>query len=183
MAINHGEQKIEEELQQSIYDIAFTSIGSYPGLNSTPIFRQQLYVAVSTDSPLAEYDKLTIQDIAEEPLIIYHRGRHTHNLILRMFRDENIVPNIEEYYTDWAMQMSSVALGDGVAIVQDLPHDEDLVKLIPLDHPLANRYMYMHWAANTEPSAAAKKAMLFFDRYFRQQDPTLPMSMIDFRIK
>lgn len=182
--INHGEQKIEEELQQSVYDIGFTSIGSYPGLNSAPIYKQQMFVALSTDHPLAGREFLTVHDIAEEPLIIYHRGRHTHNLILRMFREENIVPNIEEYYADWAMQMSAVALGEGVAIVQNLPHDEELVKLIPLQHPLlASRYVYMHWPANTQPTAAAKKTMNYLDRYFRNLNPDLPPSQIDFRIK
>lgn len=172
--INHGLKKIEWSLRDGELDIAFTCASQFEGLNSMPIAYQQLYVMVPKDHYLVGREKIRLEDIDTQPLVVYNKGRHMHAWIMKMFEHSGLSPNISEFCDDWATQISMVAVGKGIAVLQMLPHDDNVV-FIPLDHPMNPRKVYMHWSALREPAPAVKTALNFFKDYFIAQNGGKPV--------
>ena len=84
----------------------------------------------------------------------------------KMFEMEGILPNIETFCDDWAVQMTEVALGKGVAITQPLPYDTELARAVRLDHPMSRRGIYMHWSERNAQKPAVKYSLDFYQHYF-----------------
>ena len=166
--INHGERDIEGELRDGSLDIAFTAASHFLNLRSEPIYIQTLHVMIPRSNPLSAKDSVTLKDLADESIIIYNKGRHMHRWILTMFETEGIMPNIEMFCDDWAVQMTEVALGKGIAITQPLPYDAELVTAVKLDHPMNRRCLYMHWAEGNIQKPAVRYAVDFYRNYFRK---------------
>ena len=164
--INHGERKIESELRDGSLDIAFTAAARFLDLESLPIATQTLQVMIPRSNPLSEQDSVSLQDLEDESIIIYNRGNHMHRWILKMFESEGILPNIEMFCDDWALQMTEVAIGKGIAISQPLPYDSELVAAVKLDHPMSRRTIYMHWSESNARKPAVKYSIEFYRSYF-----------------
>ena len=166
--INYSSQKLEKALLAGETDLAFTSSPVFHGLNGSPVMKQKLYVAVPSDHRLSSYARLTLEDICREPLIGYNQGLPLDTHINKMFLSSGYRPNTIDYQPTWAEEIACISLGLGIGILPKLPVDESLVKLIPLDHPMSYRSLYLYWQQDAELSPAAEYVRQYSIDFFKQ---------------
>lgn len=154
--VNHGKNNIEKEVLAGNADLGFTSTPHYEGLTSVPIAEQELVVMVSVNHPLAAKDSITLEDIREDTLISYYPNSNLYNWVSDMYQNSGIQVAMEEDYRDWSSWMSYVALNQGIAIAPPLTVNKDLISVVPLDHPMRTRKIYMFWAEERPLSRAAE---------------------------
>lgn len=167
--INYSSQKLEKALLAGETDLAFTSSPDFRGLHRSPVIQQKLYVAVPSDHALSARASLTLEDICNEPLIGYNQGLPLDVHINKMFSSSGYRPNTIDYQPTWAEEIACISLGLGIGILPKLPVDESLVKLIPLDHPMNYRCLYLYWPQDTELSPAAEYVRQYSIDFFKQQ--------------
>lgn len=154
--VTHNTRPTEERIISGEIDLAFNCTTGVEGVSTFPFAKQQLYVFVPAEHPLAGRASLSIPDIKDEPFINYHPASGLRQQILRMFSSRGLKWNEAQLYDDWASQMASISLGFGIGISPILPVDSKLIRIIPLDDPLAVRTVYMLWATERKLPAAVK---------------------------
>ena len=151
-----------DALRERQIDIGFlrSSVDS-DDFSSEPVFAEKLVVLLSRKHALAKRRKITIGDLADEPLLLPYRKitAGLHEKVLDLYRQAGIKPNISTNATapfDEA-QIMAVALGKGVCIAVEnvlaYPGRGKSVKTVPLDAPDARMIVRMAWRQN-ETSAA-----------------------------
>ena len=165
LSINHSKRNFEEEILRGDVDIAFSCMESMEGLTSVPFARQQLYVAVSTQHELADRTYVTIEDIKDERLIGYYRGRNLDRWIRKMFDRAGYHPATMDYVEDWSIQVTRVSIGEGIAIMPLVPTAEGMVCFLPLRGDMGIRTVYMMWAAGGKLTPAVEFARDYFLDY------------------
>ncbi|MGO1255734.1 MAG: LysR family transcriptional regulator [Microbacterium gubbeenense] len=110
---------------------------SRPQLESRPVYREKLVVAVPSDSVLAERgDPARLIDLLDEPLLMYSPGvaRYFHDLLLSMFVASGVHPRISQYAGQIPTLLALVSAGLGVALVPESASRicPDTVALLPV---------------------------------------------------
>lgn len=165
LQVNHTRNNFEEDVLKGSVDIAFSCLEKMEGLTTVPFAQQQLYAALPPDHPLAGRESLAVQDIADEPLIGYHRGRNLDRWIGQMFEKEGCRPNTIEYTDDWSAQITKVSVGEGISIMQRVPAADAGVVFVPMRGDMAQRTVYIMWASDRRLSDAAEFARDYFLDY------------------
>ncbi|MCM2435943.1 LysR family transcriptional regulator [Agrobacterium rosae] len=88
-------------------------------LATRPLFEETAVVAVPANSHLAEKTQITIEDLADEPLIVPERRSrpHSHDLTFGLFTDAGLRPRIAQIADEKQTIINLVAAGIGSAIV------------------------------------------------------------------
>lgn len=173
--INHGPRYFEKEMDTGKIDLTFSAGAHFEGLSSIPIAYQKLFVMAPADTPLAKLDSVTLEDLESQPQLMYTQGRHLHHWVQRMYDASGLTMNPLEFFEDWSALMAAVALGQGCVICPELPVDLSLVKVIPLDHPMNTRYIYMHWQEGVKLPRAVETFRNFCIEYFQAQNGGKPI--------
>ncbi len=84
-----------------------------------------------------------------------------------MFSRQGLHPSVEEYTEEWYDQLIKVGVGDGIAVMQRVPCEEDLVRFIPLEDEMALRPVNLMWAQGRDRSPAARYLSEFLLGYSR----------------
>ena len=108
--------------------IATESLSTYEELVTLPCYEWQHVLVLPLDHPLAQKEHLSLEDIAEEPLITYHpsftgRGRIDQALAAKKLR-----PRIALEAIDSDVIKTYVRLGLGIGIVAEMAVKDDPVK-------------------------------------------------------
>jgi len=136
--------KIIQDFDLHMVDIGFGSYTDDHHLIFHPLIEEELVAVVSKEHPLAEKDSIDLKELAQEKLIIYNQSSMTRPVILSMFEDLGITPNIGfEVVTDH-MIASFISNNLGVGIMPkmfglELYH----VKPLPLQNKTLRRPLYM----------------------------------------
>lgn len=78
---------------------------------------EELVAVVPAGHPLAQQEQVTLEQLSRERLVIYNQASPTRNLVLSMFRQQNLQPDVAfEVATDH-MLASFVSQGLGVGIM------------------------------------------------------------------
>jgi len=113
--------------------IATGSDGLFPGLVLLPVYRWTRQVIVPKAHPLARIQKLTINDLAQYPLISYVFSFTGASSLHSVFAREGLVPKVALTARDSDVIKTYVRLGLGVGIVASVAiesmHDADLAVL------------------------------------------------------
>lgn len=166
--INQGRSLIEHAVASGEQNLAFSCTPSFEGVTSVPVAKQELFLMLPANHPLAGAPAVSLQDIKNYPLVGLYQNWNLSNWINGMFEQEGLHPNILEYFHDWATQMNYVALGIGLAISPRIPVNSDLIVSVPLDHPGRFRNIYLHWASNQKLPAPAEFVRQYCLDYFRE---------------
>lgn len=98
-----------------------------------PCYRWNRCVLVKKDHPLAKSEKLTIEELAEYPLVTYVFGFTGRSRLDDAFKEHNITPKVAFTAADADVIKTYVRLGVGVGIVAsmavDPQMDSDLVAI------------------------------------------------------
>jgi LysR family transcriptional regulator, cys regulon transcriptional activator len=105
--------------------IATESLTQYDDLVTLPCYEWQHMLVIPVDHPLAKKDNITLEDLAEEPLITYHPSFTGRTKIDLAFAAKRLQPRIALEAIDSDVIKTYVRLGLGVGIVAEMAIKED----------------------------------------------------------
>ena len=119
--------------------IATESLVNYPDLVTLPCYEWQHVLVLPLDHPLARKERVTLEDIATEPIITYHPSFTGRSRIDQAFAARKLTPRIALEAIDSDVIKTYVRLGLGIGIVAEMAvRDDTNADLVvrPLGHLL-----------------------------------------------
>ena len=111
--------------------IATESLSEYPELVTLPCYEWEHMLVIPKSHPLAGKVRITLEDLATEPIITYHPSFTGRTRIDKAFAAKNLTPRIALEAIDSDVIKTYVRLGLGVGIVAEMAVkdglDDDLV--------------------------------------------------------
>jgi len=115
--------------------IATESLSEYSELVTLPCYEWQHSLVLPRSHPLAQVEKLTLEDIAQEPIITYHPSFTGRTRIDQAFGARRLAPRIALEAIDSDVIKTYVGLGLGLGIVAEMAvRDETELVVRPLGH-------------------------------------------------
>ncbi|MFY8104009.1 MAG: CysB family HTH-type transcriptional regulator [Ramlibacter sp.] len=105
--------------------IATESLADYPELVTLPCYEWQHVLVMPTGHPLAAKERVTLEDLAAEPIITYHPSFTGRTRIDAAFAQRKLQPRIALEAIDSDVIKTYVRLGLGVGIVAEMALRED----------------------------------------------------------
>ncbi|MFD0667328.1 CysB family HTH-type transcriptional regulator [Ramlibacter sp. MAHUQ-53] len=105
--------------------IATESLADYPDLVTLPCYEWQHVLVMPTSHPLAAKERVTLEDLAAEPIITYHPSFTGRTRIDAAFAHRKLQPRIALEAIDSDVIKTYVRLGLGVGIVAEMAVRED----------------------------------------------------------
>ncbi len=114
--------------EQADLAIATEALALTPGLVTLPCYTWEHVLIITPDHPLAQMTssaarKLTLETLAQYPLVTYERAFSGRTAIDRVFRDNDIHPDIVLEAIDADVIKTYVELGMGVGIIAGVAYD------------------------------------------------------------
>ncbi|MFN3862483.1 MAG: CysB family HTH-type transcriptional regulator [Roseateles sp.] len=112
--------------------LATESLAQYAELVTLPCYEWQHVMVVPRDHPLAKSERISLEQLAGEPLVSYHPSFTGRTRIDKAFAARHLTPNIVLEAIDSDVIKTYVRLGMGVGIVAEMamreePPDSDLI--------------------------------------------------------
>ena len=174
-----GSMSIREQLERDELDFGIIIIsGASSHLQLLPMAKSQVVCCVPESSPLASKDSISLEDIAEENIIMLKEGSFLRQTLMTKMKNASIEPNIVLESNQVVTLRGLVASGVGIAFLLDMVvEDEPGVKAIPLAEP-----MYVDvglaWKKDRYISRAAK-SFIDFCKDILKQHKNLDIPKID----
>ena len=124
-------------MDQADLAIATESIANIDGLISMPCYQWEHQIVVPVDHPLLKSRSVTLEELAEFPLITYDSAFTGRNKIDHAFQLRNIKPDVLLEAIDADVIKTYVELGLGVGIIAGMAFDPDRdrnLRAIPAGH-------------------------------------------------
>ena len=116
------------------FAIATEALALFSGLVMLPCYRWNRCIVVPRGHPLAQIGKLTLEDIAQYPIVTYVFGFTGRSKLDEAFREKGLKPQVVFTATDADVIKTYVRLGLGIGIVARMAYDSELDSdLIALD--------------------------------------------------
>ena len=100
--------------------IATESLSNYTELVTLPCYAWQHVLVLPTEHPLAQKDRITLEDVAAEPLITYHPSFTGRTKIDQAFELRKLQPRISLEAIDSDVIKTYVRLGLGIGIAAEM---------------------------------------------------------------
>ena len=124
LSIHHHEgslRQVEADLRAGLVDVALTYDVFIPDdLDVVPLLDAPLYAALPATDPLAARETVSIEDLAERPLVLLD-SPDTAQFLLGLFTGAGFRPKVLHRTISYELIRSSVAFGLGVAIMNIRP--------------------------------------------------------------
>ena len=124
-------QGTPEQVAKMVYEevadfgLATESLDDYADLVTLPCYAWQHVLVLPTGHPLAQLDRVSIEDLAPLPLISYHPSFSGRKRIDAAFATRKLVPNIVLEAIDADVIKTYVRLGLGIGIVAEIAMREE----------------------------------------------------------
>jgi LysR family cys regulon transcriptional activator len=120
-------EQVAQMLLDEVADVglATESLAQFEGLVSLPCYEWQHVVVMPTDHPLAPVERLSLEQLAQEPLISYHPSFTGRKRIDQAFEARRLSPTVALEAIDADVIKTYVRLGLGVGIVAEMAMRED----------------------------------------------------------
>ncbi|MES2481010.1 MAG: CysB family HTH-type transcriptional regulator [Pseudomonadota bacterium] len=105
--------------------IATESLADYPDLVTLPCYEWQHVLVMPTAHPLASKDRISLEDLANEPIITYHPSFTGRTRIDHAFAQKKLQPRMALEAIDSDVIKTYVRLGLGVGIVAEMAVRDD----------------------------------------------------------
>ena len=105
--------------------IATESLSDYPDLVTLPCYEWQHVLVLPQGHPMAKKERVTLEDIASEPLVTYHPSFTGRTRIDTAFAQKKLQPRIALEAIDSDVIKTYVRLGLGIGIVAEMAVRED----------------------------------------------------------
>ncbi len=170
-------QQIADMLIHDRADIAIATegISGVDGLLALPGYQWQHVIAVQPDHPLLRKKNISLEDLAEYPIITYDAAFAGRSKIDKAFSSKNLRPDVVLEAIDADVIKTYVETGMGVGIVAGVAYDADRdrnLRVIPAGHLFGN---------NVTKLAVKQNAYLrsFVYTFIELFSPTLTRKLVD----
>jgi LysR family cys regulon transcriptional activator len=170
-------QQIADMLIHDRADIAIATegIAGMEGLLSLPGYQWQHVVAVQPDHPLLAKKNISLEDLAEYPIITYDQAFAGRSKIDKAFLSKNLHPDVVLEAIDADVIKTYVETGMGIGIVAGVAYDAERdrnLRVIPAGHLFGN---------NVTKLAVKQNAYLrsFVYTFIELFSPTLTRKLVD----
>jgi LysR family cys regulon transcriptional activator len=120
--------------------IATESLSDYPDLVTLPCYEWQHVLVLPREHPLAKKERITLEDIAAEPLVTYHPSFTGRTRIDAAFAHKKLTPRIALEAIDSDVIKTYVRLGLGIGIVAEMAVRDDGSNNDLATRPLGNLF-------------------------------------------
>jgi LysR family cys regulon transcriptional activator len=105
--------------------LATESLTQYPELVTLPCYEWQHVMVVPRDHPLAQVERVSLEQLAAEPLVSYHPSFTGRTRVDKAFAARHLTPNVVLEAIDSDVIKTYVRLGMGVGIVAEMAMREE----------------------------------------------------------
>lgn len=156
---------IEEWISEGTVDFGFTCYSEVKGLVVTPLRKDEMLAALPPGHPLARHERVTLEALSREPLILLDEGEFS--VALDAFRRSGLTPDIHYRVTDDYTVISMVEQGLGVSILYELVLKNENRRLTALHiEPPVERTTALAYRNKRTLSVAARRFIDFVIDYF-----------------
>lgn len=156
----HAKEDFVELVRNDTVDAAFSFSPGTAEISAVSVASIELKVMMSKNNPLTEKPVITIEDIAEEPLLCCDQEPFLYEHVLRIFKEHGIRPNIKEIFPDWGPQFANISYNSGVAITPLFPMATDRIVIRDFDDPLKHiSYNFLYNKAGIASNKITKKLL------------------------
>ena len=158
------------ELQKGALDLAFC-MDRDDSMESIPILRQPLYLAVPSNHPLASRSSVSFDDFAREPAVMLDKTNNLRTLMDHTYHRRGVIPNVVFEVRECNAALQYVALRFGVSVVPEVPAlKNDQVSVIPIEDPEQEfvRTIYLCWNKNRPLSPASARVRDYIKDHFSE---------------
>ncbi|MBX3619192.1 MAG: CysB family HTH-type transcriptional regulator [Rhizobacter sp.] len=119
--------QVAQMLLEEVADIAIAteSLGATDELVSLPCYEWQHALVMPAGHPLTQHERITLEDLAREPLVTYHPSFSGRTRVDQAFSARQLKPNIVLEAIDADVIKTYVRLGLGVGIVAEIAVRDD----------------------------------------------------------
>ncbi len=107
------------------FAIATEALELFSDLVMMPCYKWNRSIIVPKDHPLTQVSKLSLEDVAEHPLVTYVFGFTGRSKLDEAFLDKGLVPKVVFTAADADVIKTYVRLGLGIGIIAKMAYDED----------------------------------------------------------
>ena len=161
-----------EKLKRAELDLAFSVEIHDEQIQSLPVYEQDLFVVVPKGHPLIGKAPVHIDDIKEEKFITINPDSSLRAHLDRVFRSNNIIPNVVFEAAECNAMASFVGEGFGIAIMPEIPalraYD---VEVLPIADRQLVRSIHLSWIDGRPLNLVAER----FRDYFIERAAQLGM--------
>ncbi|WP_458398072.1 LysR family transcriptional regulator [Anaerotignum sp.] len=171
--VYHNWADLRELLLQGQCDFIISAGNITAGCQSKHIANHRIVVTVPKNHPFAAKESVSLEELAQEKLIVIDANSNMDLVIKEMFKEEGLTPHLT-YVSDWTSQQLAVSSGKGLALSTNVPVDEKLLTKVNIDSPKSIMPLYLTWPTNRKPSQIVN----FVKDYFIELSGTFPEDLI-----
>ena len=135
------------------------------GVSSIPVTQQELVVCLPADHPLAGSACLSLQQLENEPVVLYNEGFALRSIILNAYAEAGMTPKIEISTNQFLTIKALVAKGAGISFLPAIAvNDTDAIVTVPLE-PQLHVTIGLVWNPNGFLPPACKAFINFVQDY------------------
>lgn len=164
-----GSRQVYEALKNGEVDLAICPSRD-EGMESIPILRQSIYLAVAADHPLAGRQEVALDEIIREPQIMLDKNSNLRGTLDKLFAKRDVVPRIAFEVRECNTALQYVALHFGVSVLPYVPAmDDERISVVPLfeDGAEMTRNVYLSWLRGRQLPGAAEKVVDFIEARYK----------------
>ncbi len=139
--------------------------GKMTGVDSIPVTRQELLVCLPADHPLAGRPALSLQQLENDPVVLYNDGFALRSIILSAYAEAGLTPKIEISTNQFLTIKALVAKGAGISFLPAIAaEDTAAIVTVPLK-PRLQVTIGLIWKPNSFLPPACKAFIEFVQEY------------------
>lgn len=132
-----------------------------------PLLTEELFLIVSKDHWLAEYNEIELKMIANESFISFKDGYELQSIISHLCQKAGFSPDVVFEGEDVGTVSGLVSAKLGVSLVPNLQVlDKSKIKLIRIKSPICTREIGLAWLKDSYSSPAVERFIQFVNRLF-----------------
>jgi DNA-binding transcriptional LysR family regulator len=155
-----GSRNLVRELADGELDLALIILPLQPGdpaLSTTPLFDDELVLAsASSAPPPTTQDRITIDDLRDQPLVMFRRGYDLRELTVSACQRAGFEPTFAVEGGEMDTVLSFVRAGLGVAVVPEMVLEGGVYRITRFTEPGLSRTVGVAHRKDVQPTRAAR---------------------------
>jgi len=158
----------------------------HPEVETITLYDDEIILVANPQHPLAAGQGVTLEELSQQPLILYDRGSGYYALTTSIFREAGIVPRLamELDYLEATKRM--VEEGLGIALVPRVAVERELklgvlTEVTIIDAPPVNRQIGLLYRKRRKPNRAAQALIDFLTSMYHSRPAPPPAEVVTTR--
>jgi DNA-binding transcriptional LysR family regulator len=156
-----------DKLENGEIDLCFCSQPSREHIQWLKLFSEEIVLIVPKDHPLATRQSITLQELADEPFIVFKEELSLGEIIFQLFQQAGFSPKITFEGEEFGTVAGLVSAALGIALIPRSKAQESAdVSIIHISEPKCERVVGISWVEGHYLSPAAKNFKEFVLEHF-----------------